>query len=635
MQTTLDAFVSINKDKPDFEGILDEFFRRSEFSAIFFSNTLIGSRISLPFSYYNNLFESIKQFGKINVVIFSGIIPFFPFNFRGFSKHYVDLLERDVRKKLPNELAERYVSYKGYQFVNKLEDAVYLARLYFNNIPAKEVVFTYSPEDYSTVNGLINHILSNNKNKHYPFSATLDRLKNAKKSGAIQRANYEYQNLVFSNIFSGRYSVVKHINAKLNLNSIIFNLYFSVSQNRTFNYPPSYQKYPLKQAIEIVKNEGEEGNYVFFNSGYFSSTVLFPNKIIILPPYAFDLNELRNARSRGNKSVYAMLGTRFLVDSGVLLFSIDKDNNPKLLHIPSYALSNKDKINSPFKSFGLISDIHIGSQTPASEISGEDALLLVGKAFHEETSKKPFYAFYALILLGDIIHGMQDKPYTLIPIAEKDEIKEEASKLSNLSEKAKFYERALNGYPIFSLDEQIKTAIKYIYYLLENTRTNGPYDLIVVPGNHYANALNKAGNEATVIESIKYSGKYKVLGLDDYNDSIVLENGTKLILLHTTGYRGGVDAPTAPLLYLRNTGQNGIILTGDSHEYGFSAAVFGGKQSYSVKVSALQYYTSFEKHIIAKTHTVRGAGILHISENNSVLLKLLLLDNLVKTYSQS
>ncbi|MCW1291547.1 MAG: hypothetical protein QXL76_00245 [Candidatus Rehaiarchaeum fermentans] len=632
MQTTLDAFVSINKGKPDLEGILDEFFAGSEFSAIFFSNPLIGSRISLPFSYYNNLFESIKQFGKINVVVFSGIIPFFPFNFRGFSKHYVDLLERDVRKKLPNELAESYVSSKGYQFVNKLEDAVYLAKLYFNNIPTKEVVFTYSPEDYSTVNGLINHILSNNKNKHYPFSATLDRLKNAKKSGAIQRANYEYQNLVFSNVFSGRYSVVKHINAKLDLNSIIFNLYFSVSQNRTFNYPPSYQKYPLKQGIEIVKNEGEEGNYVFFNSGYFSSTVLFPNKIIILPPYTFDLNELRNARNRGNKSVYTMLGTRFLVDSGVLLFSIDKNNNPKLLHIPSYSLSNKDKINSPFHSFGLISDIHIGSQTPPYEIPVEDALLLITKEFNGESSKKPFTS---VILLGDVIHGMQDKQYTLIPIAEKDKIKEEASKLSNLSEKTKFYDRALNGYPIFSLDEQIKTSIKYIYYLLKNTRTNGLYDLIVVPGNHYANALNKAGNEATVIESIKYSEKYKVLGLDNYNDSIVLENGTKLVLLHTTGYRGGVDAATAPLLYLRNTNQNGIILTGDSHEYGFSAAVVAGKQSYSVKVSALQSYTPFEKHIIAKTPTVRGAAIVYVSENNSVLLKLLLLDNLVKTYSQS
>ena len=314
-------------------------------------------------------------------------------------------------------------------------------------------------------------------------------------------------------------------------------------------------------------------------------------------------------------------------DSGVTIFSLESDGRVELQHIGYRALSDGVDVTKLEKGakknlaeIVAISDTHFGAPSTVSAYE-----VMEGIPLELEKSRIPKKNRY-LLLLGDIPHGGADKAtYTDILWPQRGnyvEALEQLEKAKSPEEKTSVLRELVYGVSMPDLGEQVSVANDLL--LSKIAKMFGT--AYTVDGNHVQKAAGNAGEGGVLEPLLKAGGTDKVIRPDKLirAGKDVRLGPYGVFMLHSAGYRGGMDPATALDIKTRRTGSNVVHLSfaGDCHEAHvmFSSRYVNGKwdTGMSSTSAALQDVTTFEKNILSKNKYTRGISRMYVPLDQSV-----------------
>ncbi len=319
-------------------------------------------------------------------------------------------------------------------------------------------------------------------------------------------------------------------------------------------------------------------------------------------------------------------------DSGISIFSINKDDSVEIEHIDFNAIKNNvniTKINKEMKNGSLyeitqISDWHVGNA--ASDYEAMEKVPDIVKGSEVPKSNK------VLFVGGDMVDGGNDKAQrTKMSLPRAPSPEEFLGKLEKIlteenTEKARkdFIEtlhEVVYGNSDIDIGEQERRLDKYIKPLAPL------FDkAYVVGGNHFERATGNGSEGRMLGPKFENNGTREVIYVDDY----LLRGQTPylgnygLLQMHSAGYRGGMDARTSLMSTVMNTGKDlvDIAMAGDCHEPGIKFALKKNGDRWgtiaAITVPALERETYFESYIIHKPNYTKGISQFYVPTDEKV-----------------
>lgn len=350
------------------------------------------------------------------------------------------------------------------------------------------------------------------------------------------------------------------------------------------------------------------------------------------PVYLLNTGPLQNLdaqlrrRSSWNKTTEAKR-TDQMEDSSILIFSLGDDYRVELQHVGFRALKEGTDISkieknaeSELYETAQISDAHVGAPSMTSAYELMEAI-----PYELEKSLIPKER-RSLFLLGDMLHGGSDKAnWTDILWPQRGTRSEILKKLKGaktLEEKIGVFREAIDGVAIPDLGKQVREADQVLLRKIAKYFDTA----YLVDGNHVEKAAGHAGESGMLGPILENAGVRSIVYADQEslaNRDISLGPYT-LFMLHSPGYRGGVDAGTALAYKVVKTGSDNInmVFAGDCHEahIKYFAKKSGDKWDtfLALTSAALQDVTSFEKKIVAKNKFTRGFELTYIPTDEKV-----------------
>ncbi len=350
------------------------------------------------------------------------------------------------------------------------------------------------------------------------------------------------------------------------------------------------------------------------------------------PVYMLNVGPLQNLdaqlrrRSSWNKTTEAKR-TDQMEDSSITIFSLDDDYRAELQHVSFRALKEGVDISKIEKNASKelyetvqISDAHVGAPSMSSAYELMEAIPY--ELMNSEIPKERRFLF----LLGDMLHGGSDKAnWTDILWPQRGTRSEMLKKLKEaktLEDKITVFREAIDGVAIPDLGKQVREADQVLM-----RRIAKYFDTAyLVDGNHVEKAAGHAGESGMLGPILQNAGTKNIVYADQEslaNRDISLGPYT-LFMLHSPGYRGGVDAGTALAYKVVKTGNDKIdmVFAGDCHEahIKYFAKKSGDRWDTFLALTsgALQDVTSFEKKIVAKNKFTRGFEVTYIPTDGKV-----------------
>ncbi len=316
-------------------------------------------------------------------------------------------------------------------------------------------------------------------------------------------------------------------------------------------------------------------------------------------------------------------------DSAMLIFSMGADSRVDLQHVGLRALKDGTDISALERAASKelyetvqISDAHVGAPSMTSSYELMEAIPL--ELAKSTIPKEHRYLFF----LGDMLHGGSDKAsWTDILWPQRgtrDELLKKLRDAKTVEEKANVLRELLDGVATPDLGRQAREADKVLISRIANYFDTA----YVVDGNHVEKAAGHAGESGFLGPILEHAGTREV----KYPDQVSLRNEDltlgpyNLFMLHSPGYRGGVDAGTALAYKVIKTGNDNVqmVFAGDCHE---EHAMFFAKYNnqtekwdtfLAMTSAALQDVTSFEKKIVSKNKYTRGFEMTYLPINPEI-----------------
>ncbi len=319
-------------------------------------------------------------------------------------------------------------------------------------------------------------------------------------------------------------------------------------------------------------------------------------------------------------------------DSAISILSITNDNSIELEHIDINGIKlkvNPSKMNKELPKGSMydisqVSDWHVGNR--ASDYEAMERV-------PEIIDKSPIPKDKRILFVGgDMVDGGNDKAQrTKMSLPSAPSPEEFIGQLENIlktedKDKAKkdfiaALHSVVYGNSDIDLGQQEKRLDKYLKPLAPL------FDkAYIVGGNHFERATGNGSEGRMIGPKFENGGTREVIYVDDYllRGGIPYLDKYGLLMLHTAGYRGGVDARTSLMNIIKNTGKDlvDIAMAGDCHEPGIKFALKKKDGHWStmsaITVPALENATYFEDYIIHKPSYTKGISELYVPVDNSI-----------------
>ncbi|MEM3190840.1 MAG: hypothetical protein QW292_01845 [Candidatus Parvarchaeota archaeon] len=358
-----------------------------------------------------------------------------------------------------------------------------------------------------------------------------------------------------------------------------------------------------------------------------------------------DVDKLLRLRAAFNKTRISKALNKG-IDSSISIITIYKDGRFETDRLTVDGIRKKvniSELESKLKDGSMheivaTSDWHIGSQ-----YAMYDEIAYLPDIIKRLTSVPKGLGKKHLFDLGDNVDGGKDKlertrmqvtflkpPEELIPDLEKDltikpeelsNIGTEAARLKIINMKNKLIstlEDLMYGNPTIEIGSQLD---RLGYYIKPISRLFD--DSYLVDGNHFQSATGN-GSEGRAIASIIRS-ETEVKLADEYlsRNELPKVGNYNVYLLHTAGYRGGLDAATTLLDEVVNMGLNvELAAVGDVHEwrvkYGIQSVGGAWRSIIATTSAALQRPTPFERQKIHKLDYTKGISMIYLPADENI-----------------
>ena len=319
-------------------------------------------------------------------------------------------------------------------------------------------------------------------------------------------------------------------------------------------------------------------------------------------------------------------------DSGVSFLSVYNDNTVEIEHLDVSGIKNKinpSKLNKEKQNGSLYevvqaSDWHVGNAASDYEAM-EEVPKIISKSDVPKEKR-------VLFVGGDMVDGGNDKAQrTKMSLPRAPSPEEFVGKLEDIlkddnkeNTKTKFISelhKVVYGNSDIDLGQQEKRLDNYLKPLAPL------FDkAYVVGGNHFERATGNGSEGRMIGPKLENGGTNEVVYVDDY----LLRGETPylgdygLLMMHSAGYRGGVDARTSLMNTIKNTGSDLIDLgmAGDCHEPGIKFALKKKNGEWrtmaTITTPALEGETYFEKYIIHKPNYTKGISEIYIPTDSTI-----------------
>ena len=356
-----------------------------------------------------------------------------------------------------------------------------------------------------------------------------------------------------------------------------------------------------------------------------------------------DIDKQLRLRASFNKTSVAKRLSQ-IQDSGVSILTINEDGSLEIEHLDITALRKKinpsklEKTLSKGSMYEMtqISDWHVGNAKGDYEAMEKVPDIMTGSIVPRN--------YRSLFDGGDMLDGGNDKaqrtdmslPITPTPEeinSELEKLKDEKDYVTRIEKFKGIMSKALYGYSDIDLGRQMDRLGTYLKPIAKQVSK-----VYAVEGNHVKKATGN-GSESRLKKSLYLdNGVEEVILPDELED--VEQNpmlgSYSMLMYHSPGYRGGIDARTALMYIARDTGQDNVdvIMAGDCHEpginYGLKWHGFGGdyvngedkkgewRTRMAMTISSLEKRTKFEKSIIHNIDYTKGISQLYLPTDDSI-----------------
>ena len=633
----------------------------------------LATKLSDPKVLYN-VGETIKKYdGRIDAIVINGGIAQVPNKYSKRRGERFDLLE-DRLKETYGDSVYKEVKRGGNDSdsVENLEEVVRLARVQVKNIYAQAtakgipIYYVFSENDYKNVETLIGAIeklgayMNKQKDsdekeeapeikgvdsrtlsfiqKSYNFNAS--DWKNKDKEGIKDIALNIYKQWI-SSIFRNKtgdkeanVTILKRLENDIEINGVKIRAMHSINGLYAGNNEGKPTERGRVMAIENANNDAGIGRLPdIYLTGHESATsfTAIDFKSRENPVYLMNVGPLQNMESQirkrasWNRTVESKRVGQS-EDSAMVIFSMDNDRRVDIQHVGFRALKDGTDITALERNAAKtmyetaqLSDTHIGAPSNVSSYELMEAVEL-----ELQKSNMPRENRF-LFLLGDILHGGADKAnWTDILWPQRGTYDDSLAKLEKAKtkeQKTEVLRELIYGVALPDLGTQNRQAEAWLSGIAKNFDT-----AYIVPGNHVQKAAGHASETGFLGPDLKSDGRPRII----YTDTLSLQNKPvemgpyKLMLLHSPGYRGGVDAGTALMNKVKKTGSDDvdIIMAGDCHE---EHAVYAARLKnntwgslVAITSAALQDVTTFEKEIVSKNKYTRGFELTYLPKDYNI-----------------